>query len=248
MKRFAASLLILLLVLVFAGCTADKNNTAEPMSEAHSIEETTEKEELVPLLASDEENGIYLYGIKPRGVILYENGEGHYYDWEYSRSDYRAPKIFSGSFRFGSENDTAIVTYADNGKLDAEDLRIISYGFDEEDIYLINPDEYNSYAYSGVPYTYENETVTFSFDGKNYSFDISESFGSLNFDGVSYSECVSYEFENDSIYVNIVPCARSAGDDSDDLAKMDISIRARLQFDGYNISLADFSVKNTIGA
>lgn len=237
--------------LFFGGCTSGKDVPDAAFNEAASeTAEETEEEELVPLLASDSEHGIYLYGIKPRGVILYAHGEGHYYDWEYSPGSGVSPKIFTGSFRFGSEDDIAVVTCAENSGKYSEELRIITNGdFDEDGIYFVNSDEYNSYVKTEISYTYENETVTFSFDGRYYAFDVSESFDKLVFDGVSYSDSVSYELEDGKIYVNIVPYVRSADENGDyGSAAMDIVIRARLLFDGYNISLSDFSVKSTIGS
>lgn len=246
MKKIILITIITVMLVCFAGCTLDYTQTDEPQSEPETAaEETTEKEELVPLLFEDEENGLYLYGIRPDGVILYADGEGHFYDWEYSCSDYRAPQIFTGSFDGNNTPDIAVVTYTKNDGVSVEDLRIISDGdFDAEYVYTVAPDEFNSYADAIVDVSFANNAVTFTSDSLSYSFDLSESFDKLDFDGISYSENVKYEFTDGNIYVNIIPTARS-GDEYNDYGKvnLDITLRAKLNFDGYNISLSDPTLK-----
>ena len=241
MKKFTMLLTVLCCLLAITGCTA-KQKPEEPDSVAQTLtEEETQEEELVPLLASDKENDLYLYGIRPSGVILYANGQGHYFDWDYS-PDGDAPKLYTGSFRYGSENDVAVVLPDDNG---GETLRILSgESFDEDSVYLVDNTELDSYVGSAVDYTYENETVTFTFENKSYSFDISESFGKLVFDGVTYGDSVVYSCEDGKLYAEMTPTVRSADGENDyGTARMGITIRAQLLLDGYHISLTDFSVK-----
>lgn len=246
MKKILAAIFGMVMLFGFTGCTLDFDASEEPQTELENItEEETEKEELVPLLAENEEEQLYLYGIKPDGVILYADGEGHYYDWAYSCSDYKAPKLFRGYFDGDNTEDIAVVTYTKNENADVEDLRIISDGdFDAESVYLIDEDEYNSYVSHHIDYSYANNAVTFTLGEINYSFDLSESFSKLVFDGVSYSENVKYEFSDGDIYVNIIPVVYS-GDEYNDYGKsnVDIIIRAKLLFDGYNISLAEAEIK-----
>lgn len=241
MKKFTMLLTVFCCLLMITGCTT-KQNPQEPDSVPETLtEEETQKEELVPLLASDEENDLYLYGIRPSGVILYEQGQGHYFDWDYSLDADDAPKLYTGSFRYSSENDVAVVLPDD----ESETLRILSGGsFDADSVYLVDNTTLDSYVSSAVDYTYENETVTFTFEDKSYSFDISESFDKLVFDGVTYGDCVVYSCEDGKLYVTMTPTVRSGDDENDyGTVRMDITIRAQLLFDGYNISLTDFSVK-----
>lgn len=242
MKKFTMLLTLFFCLLTITGCTMNQK-PEEPACVPETLtEEETQKEELVPLLASDEESGLYLYGIRPSGVILYANGQGHYFDWDYSLGSDAAPKLYTGSFRHGSENDVAVVLPDDNG---GETLRILSdESFDEDSVYTVDNTELDSYVGSAVDYTYENETVTFTFEDKSYSFDISESFDKLVFDGVTYGDSVVYSCEDGKLYAEMTPTVRSADGENDyGTAKMGITIRAQLLFDGYNISLTDFSVK-----
>lgn len=241
MKKFTMLLTVVCCLLMITGCTMNQK-PEEPDSVPETLtEEETQKEELVPLLASDEENDLYLYGIRPSGVILYANGQGHYFDWDCSLDSDDAPKLYTGSFRYGSDADVAVVLPDD----ESETLRILSGGgFDEDSVYLVDNTTLDSYVSSAVDYTYENETVTFTFEDKSYSFDISESFDKLVFDGVTYGDSVVYSCEDGKLYAAMTPTVRSGDDENDyGTAKMGITIRAQLLFDGYNISLTDFSVK-----
>lgn len=241
MKKYILIFTVLLLVCFITGCTLNYENPPEenPSEEYTQPEEETEKEELVPLLASDEEYDVYLYGIRPEGVILYVNGEGHYFDWAYSCSEYRQPRIFKGNFDSNNTGDIAIVTYTKNDGVSVEDLRIIQDS-DADDVYEINEEEFNFYARSIVTHSFANNSLTFSANSVSYSFDLSESFTKLVYNGVSYSENVEYELINGEIYVKIIPTV-SSGDEMSDYGKvnLDITLKAKLNFDGYNISLSE---------
>lgn len=242
MKKFTMLLAAVCCLLMITGCTAKPTPEESDSVPETLTEEETQKEELVPLLASDEENDLYLYGIRPSGVILYANGQGYYFDWDYSLDGDAAAKLYTGSFRYGSEDDVAVVLPDDNG---GETLRILSgESFDEDSVYTVDNTELDSYVGSAVEYTYDNETVTFTFENKSYSFDISESFDKLVFDGVTYGDSVVYSCEDGKLYAAMTPTVRSGDDENDyGTAKMGITVRAQLLFDGYNISLTDFSVK-----
>ena len=240
MKKYFFIFAVILSIICIAGCGADyKAPPEENPSEEYSQEEETEKEELIPLLASDEELDLYLYGIRPEGVILYKNGTGHYYDWAYSCSEYRQPRIFKGNFDGNNTEDIAVVTYTKNDGVNVEDLRIISDG-DFDDVYKINEEEFDSYARNIVTHNFANNAVTFTANGVSYSFDLSESFKKLIYNGVSYCENVEYELIDGKIYVKIIPTVRS-GDNMNDYGKvnLDITLKAKLNFDGYNISLSE---------
>lgn len=249
MKKTLILFFAIIFVLGLAGCTdgGEEPVTNESVSQEVVTEEAvTEKEELVPLLFADEESQLYLYGIKPEGVILYAEGVGHYYDWAYSCSEYRAPKIFKGYFdKDTSYEDLAVVTYTKNDGVTVEDIRFLTDGdFDAEDVYLVDSDEIHSYVSYSVSESFANNAITFTCDGTNYSFDLSDCFTTLAYDGVSYCDNITYEFTDGKIYVNVIPVVSSADDEGDyGKAEVDLVIRAKLNFDGYNISLSEFEIK-----
>ena len=250
MKSIIIYICALIFLLGMTGCTLNYNEQKDSPSEPEvtTEEEITEKEELVPLLTENEEDGLYLYGIKPDGVILYADGEGHFYDWEYSCADYRQPRIFKGHFDNDKKEDIAVVTYTKCDGVNVEDLHIITDGdFGADDVYLVDEYEFNSYVAHHIDHSYANHTITFSLGDVNYSFDLSENFETLVFEKVSYSENVTYEIIDGEIYVNIIPVVYS-GDAENDYGKteVDLIVRSKLVFDGYNISLTDAQLRPDI--
>ena len=250
MKRIIIYICMLLLLMCLAGCTLNYDEAKESpaVAEETTEEEVTEKEELVPLLAENEADELYLYGIKPDGVILYADGNGHYYDWAYSCADYRQPKIFKGHFDNDKKEDIAVVTYTKCDGMSVEDLHIITDGdFGADDVYLVDEYEFNSYVAHHIDHSYANHTITFSLGDVNYSFDLSENFETLVFQKVSYSENVTYEFVDGEIYVNIIPVVYSSDAENDyGKTEVDLIVRAKLVFDGYNISLTDAQLRPDI--
>lgn len=243
MKKFIALTLVFLFSFVFCGCTINKvdNDDSEPTSQAE-VESQTQS--LVPLIASNESKNIFLYGVMPDGVILYVDGHGYYYDWQYNCEDYQAPKIVTGLFDGNSVEDIAVVTHTDKN---TDDLHIISdYNFDEDSVYHVDKSEFNSYVSYSVEYFHDeiNKDIGFSIDGKNYVFDVSESNEQLDFDTVYYDKNVSYIFDDGKIYVRIIPVVIGSSQQEDEvLSEIAVTINAQLLFDGYNISLTDFSIE-----
>lgn len=247
MKKITLILTVFFAVAFLAGCTVDYNpETEETHTEAEEItEEITEKEELIPLLFEDTEKNISLYRIKPEGIILYTDGYGRFYNWKHTPDENHPPQVFTGNFDGDYKEDIAVVLFDGTDGNNAEDLYFLSDGkFDEDHTYKVNTSELKSYTSYIVESNFSNNAISFTSGDISYSFDLSESFSKLAFDGISYTDNVSYEFEDGKIYVNIIPTVKSA-DENGDYGKinLDITIRAKLNFDGYNISLSSPTLK-----
>lgn len=248
MRKMIGISLVILLLCALVGCTltqpVNENETStgdEPQTEA----QTERKQDAhIPLLASDSEHDVYLYGIKPQGVVLYKDGEGHYYDWVYDVIPDMMPKISVGDFKYRSHDDIAVITYTEDGEV----LRIITNGkFDAEDVYTVPPEQVAYYAARKLKYAYDEagEMVSFTYGENTYQFDMSESFDKLVFGGVSFAKKISYEFADGCIYVNVIPVVLSEDDEHFyGAAETDITVRAKLIFDGEYISLDEFSIKS----
>lgn len=243
MRKMVCICCVIVLLCTLVGCMVlQPSDTNEPLTEEPpvSAEYTTDEEPLIPLLASDEAHDVFLYGIKPKGLVLYVGGEGHYYDCAYDNAADKRPQLGIGDYKYGSKDDIALLFPQEKG----DELCIITNGkYGEEDMYTVDKSQIDFYAARRVKYSYENEAVTFSFDDFGFIFDISESFNNLNFVDVSYADNVSFEFVDRKIYVNVVPVVVSENSDGDyETVEAPLTVRAELVFDGAYISLTDLTV------
>lgn len=80
----------------------------------------------LPLIAAIPERDIYLYGIKPRGVILYVEGSGHYFDWDYFTPRFILPQMYIGDFDHDKNEEVAVILYVASGTgISIEELHIV---------------------------------------------------------------------------------------------------------------------------
>ncbi|MCD7828158.1 MAG: hypothetical protein LUG85_06450 [Clostridiales bacterium] len=243
-KIFGLAALILIAFALY-GCSASPTVEYETASDIPASEtEGVSQEDRFPLLSAAEDENIYLYGIKPSGMVLYIDGSGYYYDWKYENSSGISPCVFAGNF---SEDDTlsAVVylCYTDDGGEDMSELYLI----DTED--PENPVSLDLSAIDGeteevIDYSVESEDITFTFGDKNFIFDLSESFSKFVFKSVSYSQNLEFFEDDGSLYVNIVPVI-SSGDDGNDYGSISLAmtITAKVTITDGDISLSEFSVK-----
>lgn len=110
-----------------------------------------------PLLASIPKENIYLYGIKPSGVVLYYKDKGFYYDWWYLTPRFILPKMNLSDYDRDGEDELAVVLYVGSGTSYAvEELHIIETSEDEvlsrdpndENYFVLNPEYFKDYLFA----------------------------------------------------------------------------------------------------
>jgi len=116
----------------------------------------------LPLVAALPEKDIYLYAVKPRGVILYTGDTGHYYGWDYLTPRFILPSLNVGDYDSDGEEEIAVVTYTGSGTgVSIEDLHIVETRKDEvlsrdpssENYFTPNPEYYKDHFYTPEAYT-----------------------------------------------------------------------------------------------
>lgn len=116
----------------------------------------------LPLIAALPEKDIYLYAVKPRGVILYTGDSGHYYEWDYLTPRFILPSLNVGDYDSDGEEEIAVVTYTGSGTgVSIEDLHIVEARKDEvlskdpssENYFVPNPEYYKDHFYTPEAYT-----------------------------------------------------------------------------------------------
>ncbi len=85
----------------------------------------------LPLIAAIPERDIYLYGIKPRGVILYVEGNGHYFDWDYFTPRFILPQMHIGDFDHDKDEELVVILHVGSGTgVALEELHIVEISGD----------------------------------------------------------------------------------------------------------------------
>ncbi|MDR1630576.1 MAG: hypothetical protein LBS36_10260, partial [Oscillospiraceae bacterium] len=124
----------IMLLLLLTSCSIGK--TEEQPEATSAINNTTdllvpvpEKEwglYKFPLLVSLPEKELFLYGVWPKGVVLYTGKQGQFFDWEFYSPRTHHPKIFTGDFDHNGMEDVAITVYWKTGTgLSVEELHFL---------------------------------------------------------------------------------------------------------------------------
>jgi len=99
----------------------------------------------LPLISAIPDKKIYLYAIKPKGVVLYFEGKGHYYNWEYMTPRFILPEIKVGDYDKDGKDELSIIPYVGAGTgYSVEDLHIIELS--EREILSNDPTDKNYFV------------------------------------------------------------------------------------------------------
>lgn len=86
-----------------------------------------------PLLASVKEESLFLYGIRPYGVILVNNGVASYFDWLNISDDMKLPEMYASDIDRDGINEIVILTKETDESGESQDgVHIIEYVSDGE--------------------------------------------------------------------------------------------------------------------
>jgi len=234
MKRLMISLLAAL--LLFGGCNAAQTDPPTTMeaptaTEAPIITEalTTIKaaaqatgyQKSIPgLLAKLPEEELYLYGILPRGALLYYQGRGTYLDWDHYSPREFYPKMAIGNYDSDATQEIAIALYNKSGTgLSGEELHILeirpryseypsSSNEPEENAYkdsFPKDEDYEAQLQALISASFDSaaKTLKLKVEGKAYEVDCSADFqDDWVFHGVEgYTNILSYELSDSEIWV-----------------------------------------------
>jgi len=212
-----------------------------------------------PLYAMIKEENIYLYGvngINGRGMVLFIDGQGTYFDWPCPTPRRIMPQLSYFDYDGDGEKELAVILYTGSGTGIAKmNLYMLKINRNESDYitYNITYEEYSLESNrSGTgsnltdwfnkqitaQYAEDNKSVVITFDGTDYIVEMDRNasdLGSLN--SVEYGDIVEFKFtEENEIVVSIkigLNVERAAG------PYYVCAIEANVVFDGSGLSLSD---------
>ena len=278
-------ILFLLLPIYLLGCTIEEQLPSAPVNEELSAilsqtvyQNTTEELEETdpygnpithnglndttnfPLYAMIKSEDIYLYGVKPYGMVLYYKGKGTYFDWPELTPRLVLPELLYYDFDGNGNKDLAVLLYVGSGTgvamMDLHILvieerepeidffgNIITHDWDKPTytIYSLLAENVDEWMTENITAALAEDNKTFSmeFYGDSYTvnFDIDKLSGA--FSGVRYDSCiVKFAFTGNNIQTTI-----PVGIAYEKRATLEYfgDIKADVIFDGEKITLTNYT-------
>ncbi|MDR1629009.1 MAG: hypothetical protein LBS36_02180 [Oscillospiraceae bacterium] len=232
-----------------AAATASNQFMPQKVAPEAPISELEWENYKFPLLALNEEKGLYLYGVWPRGVVLYTGNTGQFFDWGFDSPRRFYPKIFTGDFDKDGDADVAISVYAKSGTgLSVEDLHLLkkvidSYGWHYSD-YAVSEDALEAQLQENITYRFHEHSISLLYNGAEQIFSVAEYTANpqepVTLSGVNYTNIISYEQEGDQIIASF-----GAGFTAKEYAAPTFfaTVRAAVQFMNSGIRLKDIQIQ-----
>jgi len=209
------------------------------------------------LLASVPDKHIYLYGLWPNGIVLYNNNYGKYFNWVYNVPASVPPKMAVADFDHNGDIEIAITLMNRTGTgLGAEDLHVLKikpdiandgafHGYDGQYAYvdfIVDDTKSEAQLEKNIVAKYEpsSKELQLRVSGKSYSIDISDTINEGHkFNSVFYTNKISYNFDGSSIYASF------GVDYTVDDATVPIyvdTVTAKVNFENGAFTLSDFGL------
>jgi len=169
-----------------------------------------------PLYAMIPSEDIYLYGVRPYGMVLYQNGKGTYFEWPGLMPRRVLPEMRYHDFDGDGNKELAVIMLVGSGTgVHVMDLHILKVkeNYDDwgSDRYKPTYTEYTLYEKDVENWMTEPITITFAEDKKSFVVDTcggshtgkNDSYSDLTFSGVAYGDIVYFSFEGTQIRTKI---------------------------------------------
>lgn len=214
-KRIAAVLTVLFMLFMCACAHKETPLTVAAGTPAETIPESLESELKnmpvtpesqwgaypFPLLTSMPERELYLFGLQPHGVVLYDHGHGYYFDWHYDSPRTQAPKIFVGRFSGDAEEIAVTVCSKTGTGVNIEDLYLLHAEIvNDETVYhdfYVDEEISEKLLQQAIRYRANDGRITLTSDYESKSFPIPEPLLDREIKGIRFTDIVSYQQNGD---------------------------------------------------
>lgn len=168
-----------------------------------------------PLYAMLKSENIYLYGVYPYGMVLYQNGNGTYFDWPGLTPRCILPELSYLDYNGDGKKELAVILYCGSGTSVSEmDLHILEINqLDNKrgkptytDHALLSGDvkKWFTKPITATPLD-SDKTFSVIFDGQEYHvvYDYSDQSTYGKFTGITYGNIVEFKFDKSKIKTDI---------------------------------------------
>ncbi len=205
---------ILVLILCLFASTNASTAKSDPNTDENGQALTTPDDKSnFPLYAMIKPDHIYLYGIRPKGMVLYQNGFGTYFDWPGLTPRFVLPELREYDYNGDGKKEVAATLYWGSGTgTSIMDLHILNVkqptdaweGPTYTDNALLGMDILKNLKQVTAVQSKDKKTITLSFDGQSQTIKNQWSkyqLGALK--SASYGHIVEFAFDKDAIQVHI---------------------------------------------
>lgn len=204
----------------------------------------------VPLIASLPQKGLKMYGIKPKGILLFKNdgkgsGSTQYFDWDYLTPRLIFPWMESVDINLDGKEEIVVDLYVSSGTdVAIEQLHVLTIGEQQPQVesyidHIFLSEDYMSQIKKILKYNYEesSNTLNLDIDGNQYQCQMGLSFQKGNFKDLTYGNMIKFYIEG-----NTVMMKAALGGISKEFATPTYFgiLTAKIQFQGGRFWLVDF--------
>lgn len=207
-----------------------------------------------PLYAALKSENIYLYGVKPYGMVLYQDGTGTYFDWPGLTPRGILPELSYLDYDGDGGRELAVALYVGSGtQLSVMDLHILEIekpakdgrhkpGYADHSLLGDDVEEWMTKEFAGA-LSADGKTIILSFDGETYQADNRTDHPEAGeFQSVVFGDIVEFRLDGGKISVEI-----AVGAVYENVAQPRLfgSIRGEVRFDGSGFTLENCALDMT---
>lgn len=186
------------------------------------------------LLASIEKEDIYLYGINPIGVIVYNKGYGTYFDWGYITPRAILPEIRLHDYNNDAKDELAVNLYIGSGTgISIEELHILTEDGKKDNLFIDYVEQINN----NVKFNFNEDKskLEIVIGNKIHKIDIDTNTYKTEDIGINLDQWVHFEFDDNNDII------ASFGVEVHWVGHYVGEIHAKVNFDDNKFILSDFT-------
>ncbi len=190
--------------------TDKKENSDKTDPDGKEVADSSGDNGYFPLYAMLPEDGIYLYGVEPKGMILYQSGKGTYFDWPGLTPRFVLPEMLYDDLDNNGKKELSVVLCTMTGTgVKVKDLHVLTVKKADTNPtykkYTLLGKDTNELVKEELTSTLDGEEkkLKIEFQGNHYTTTVNLDSEAGEFTGIEYDDNIDFTFEDTDIHVKI---------------------------------------------